>query len=114
MTATTPLYATCPGCRGRVLEVRWDWHEDLLIGEPRLEPVSLDYQQVTACIITRIPLWQLHEHAGKPVTSKRSAWWPRRPVPGHILPTHACGRVWDAFPIDLSPDPDLIPETCPF
>ncbi|HEY9310266.1 MAG TPA: hypothetical protein VIP82_20880 [Microbacterium sp.] len=114
MTATTPLYATCSSCRGRVVEVRWDWQQDLLIGEPRLEPVALDYQQVTACVIAGIPLWQLHEHAGRPVTSRRTRWWPKRKVPGHILPEHACGRVWDAFPIDLAPDPALIPETCPF
>jgi hypothetical protein len=114
MTATAPLYTACALCGGRVLEVRWDWHEGLLIGEPRLEPVSLDYQQVTACIIAGIRLWQLHEHAGKPVTSKRGPWWPRSPLPGHILPEHACGRVWDAFPVDLAPDPLNIPDTCPF
>lgn len=114
MTVTAPLYATCNACRGRVVEVRWDWYEDLLLGEPRLEPVSLDYQQITACVIAGIPLWQLHEHAGRPVTSHRTRWWPKRKIAGHVLPEHACGRVWDAFPIDLAPDPAEIPETCPF
>ena len=114
MTATTPRYVTCPACRGRVLEARWDWHGDVLIGEPLLEPVSLDYQQVTACILTGIRLWQLHEHAGHAVTSRRGRYWPKTKIPGHILPEHACSRVWDAFPIDLAPDPAAIPETCPF
>jgi hypothetical protein len=114
MTATTPLIATCNGCKGRVLEVRWDWHEDLLIGEPRLDLVALDHQQVTACVIAGIPLWQLHEHAGRHITSHRTRWWPLRKVPGYIVPEHACGRVWDAFPIDLAPDADVIPELCPF
>ncbi len=114
MTATTPLYAACRRCGGRVLEVRWDFQQDILIGAPRLEPVSLDYQQVTACVIAGIPLWQIHEHARKTVTSRRSRWWPRTPVPGHIAPEHGCGRVWDAFPLDLAPDLTPIPETCPF
>lgn len=114
MTATTPLVAACPACRARVLEVRWDWQQDLLIGEPRLDLVTLDHQQVLACVIAGVPLWQLHEHAGRTVTSRRSQWWPRQKVPGHIVPEHACGRVWDAFPIDLSPEVDPIPEICPF
>lgn len=114
MTATTPLAATCTGCGARVLEVRWDWAEDILIGTPRLDPVTLDPQQVLACVIAGIPVWQVHEHAGRTVTSHRTAYWPRKPMPGHIAPEHACGRRWDAFPIDLAPDPTDIPDTCPF
>lgn len=114
MTATTPLVASCSRCGRHVLEVRWDYHDDVLIGMPRLELVSLDWQQITACVIAGIPLWQIHERAGKTVTSRRTRWWPRKPVPGHIAPEHGCGRVWDAFPLDLAPDPHDIPETCPF
>ena len=114
MTATTPLQATCNRCGRRVLDVRWDWHQDILIGEPRLELVTLDHQQVTACVIAGIPIWQIHEHAGRTITSHRTRHWPRKRIPGHIAPEHNCARVWDAFPIDLAPDPNHIPDTCPF
>ena len=114
MTATAPLFAVCRRCGVRVLEVRWDYQQDVLIGEPRLDPVALDYHQVTACVIAGIPLWQVHQHAGKTITSHRSRWWPRKPVPGHIAPEHDCGRVWDAFPINLAPDPNPVPDVCPF
>lgn len=114
MTATTPLLARCIRCGARVLEVRWDWQEGCLFGEPRLDPVSLDYQQVTACIVTGIPLWQVHEHARKPVTSRRRRWWPTHPIAGHIAPVHACGRVWDAFPLELAPDEPTYPTEAPF
>lgn len=114
MSATAPLYTVCPTCRRRVLEVRHDWHEGILIGEPRIDPVTLDHQQVTACVIAGITLWQIHEHAGHHVTSKRSRWWPRRPIPGHIAPVHQCGRVWDAFPLNLAPADHPLPERCPF
>lgn len=114
MTATTPILASCPRCRRRVLEVRWDHHEDTLIGEPTLEPVALDRQQITACVIAGIPLWLIHQHAGRTVTSHRTRWWPRTLVPGHTAPVHACGRIWDAFPITLAPDPHTTPDQCPF
>lgn len=114
MSTRTPIYVTCTGCRRQVLEVRWDHHQDILLEQARLDPVSLDHQQITACIIAEISLWQLHEHAGEPITSHRTRWWPRRRVPGHVLPEHACGRTWDAFPINLAPDPTLYPDTPPF
>lgn len=114
MTATTPVLVSCRRCGSRVLEVRWDWHGDTLIGEPHLDPVTLDPQQITACVIAGIPIWQVHQRANKTMTSRRSRWWPRSPVPGHIAPEHGCGRVWDAFPLDLAPDPSVVPEHCPF
>jgi hypothetical protein len=114
MTTTTPLLAACPRCRARVLEVRWDHHEDTLIGAPALDPVTLDPHQVLACVVAGIPLWQVHEYAGHPVTSQRTAWWPTAPLPGHIAPAHRCGTAWDAFPLDLSPDTTLTPDTAPF
>ena len=114
MTATAPLYIRCARCGRMVLEVRADWHDDVLIGEPRLDPVSLDRQQLTACILTGIRVWQLHQVAGSPVTSRRSRYWPRTPIAGHILPEHACARVWDAFPVDLARIDTPTPEQCPF
>lgn len=114
MTATAPVYITCRNCHRQVLEVRWDFHQGILLGEPRIDPVSLDYQQITACIITGIHLWQLHEHARRPVTSHRTRWWPRKPVPGHVLPEHDCARTWDAFPVDLAPEDPTIPAQPPF
>lgn len=114
MTATAPLYTRCARCGVRVLEVRWDWAEGALFGEPRVDPVSLDREQLTACIVIGIQLWQVHPHAGRTVTSKRTRWWPRQPMPGYIAPVHACGRVWDAFPIDLAPDEITYPTEAPF
>lgn len=114
MTARPPLFTACPRCGVRVLEVRGDWADDVVFGEPLLDPVGLDYQQVTACIIAGLTLWQLHPYAGHTVTSRRTRWWPRAPMPGLTVPQHVCGRVWDAFPVDLSPDTDLTPELCPF
>lgn len=114
MTATTPLYTACTACKARVLEVRWDFHQNMLLGAPRLDAVALDREQIIACIVIGIPLWQLHQHSNKTVTSHRTPWWPRHPVDGHIVPEHACGRTWDAFPIDLAPDVTPIPDTCPF
>lgn len=110
----SPLVANCPRCGRRVLEVLADWAGEVLYGEPRLDPVSLDYQQVTACIVIGIPLWQIHDHAGRKVTSRRSRWWPRKPMAGHISPEHACGRVWDAFPLNLAPLETPIPDNPPF
>lgn len=114
MTATTPLLVACRACGARVLEVRWDYQQDTLIGEPRLDPIGLDHQQIVACIITGIRLWQIHEHARRHVTSRRTAWWPRKPVPGFTAPEHACGASWDALPISLAPEFTPIPDTCPF
>lgn len=112
--SATPVLVSCRRCRARVLEVRADWHEGIVIGEPRLDPVTLDRQQILACVITGIPLWQVHQHAGRPVTSLRTRWWPTKPLPGHTAPEHACRRTWEAFPLSLAPDPTLIPDTCPF
>lgn len=115
MTATSPLYASCRRCGAHILEVRWDWQLDTVIGTPRLDPVALDYQQITACVVAGIPLWQLQrQRLGNWVTSRRSFWWPRTPVDGHTLPAHACGARWDAFPVDLSTAPVTYPDTPPF
>jgi hypothetical protein len=114
MTATTPLAATCTRCGAYVLEVRWDFHQDVLIGAPLLDPVSLDRQQVLACVITGVPLWQVDTRGDRTITSHRTRFWPRHPVPGHIAPEHRCGHQWDAFPLELAPDPTTIPELCPF
>lgn len=115
MTATSPLYTSCFRCGTSVLEVRWDWQLNTLYGAPRLDPVALDYQQVTACIITGLPLWQLHRRlSGQWLTSHRTRWWPRAPMPGHIVPEHACAARWDAFPLDLSTTSPTYPDTPPF
>lgn len=114
MSTRTPVYATCPDCRRRVLEVRHDHHQGILIGEPRLDPVSLDEQQIVACVITGARIWQLHDQAGEPVTSRRTRWWPLNPIPGHVVPEHVCSRVWDAPRLNLAPDPSATPDTCPF
>ncbi|MBP2420030.1 hypothetical protein [Microbacterium imperiale] len=116
VTATAPLFAPCGWCGADVLQVRWDYRADLLIGDPRLDPVALDPQQVTACIIAGIPLWQLEQRlTGHWITSARSFYWPRRPVPGHIAPEHHCSRVWDAERLQLAPDAGTTyPDTPPF
>lgn len=115
MTATAPLYMKCRRCDASVLEVRWDWQMDTLIGSPRLDPVALDYQQITACIITGVPLWQLHQRlVGGWLTSRRTRWWPTGPMPGHVVPEHACGACWDAFPVDLSTVETVYPDKPPF
>ncbi|EYT59771.1 hypothetical protein [Microbacterium sp. UCD-TDU] len=114
MTATTPLFITCPRCSRQVLEVRADWQLGVLIGTPRLDAVQLDPTQITACILTGLELWQVHTWAGKTVTSRRSRWWPTEPVAGTTAPRHACGRVWDAPALDLAPDKASAPEKCPF
>lgn len=115
MTAVTPLYTRCRHCNAQILEVRWDWQDNVLIGDPRLDAVALDYQQITACIITGIRLWQLQQRlTGTWTTSRRTRFWPRTPIDGHTLPEHACGRRWDAFPVDLATPDTLIPDLCPF
>jgi hypothetical protein len=114
MSQITPRYVTCPRCRSRVLEARWDFQMNTLIGTPLLQPVSLTPDQIVACIITSIPLWQVHEHAGKPITSRRTPWWPRGPIAGDIAPEHACGRTWDAPALDLAPDEIVYPDQPPF
>lgn len=114
MTATTPLAAACTGCGRRVLEVRWDHRDDVLIGAPRIDGVSLDWQQVTACVLAGITLWQIHEWAGRVVTSRRTRYWPTKPIPGHIAPEHHCARTWDAFPLDLAPAETVTPDQPPF
>lgn len=114
VSATAPLMTRCRRCGARVLEVRADFHLGVLIGEPRVDPVHLDRDQVLACVLVGIRLWQIHEHAGRTVTSSRSRYWPRTPVPGQIAPTHACGRVWTAPALDLVPDEPVYPEQPPF
>ena len=111
---TAPLMTRCRRCDARVLEVRVDFQLGVLIGEPRIDPVSLDAVQITACIITGIRLWQIQERANTTITSSRSRHWPRHPVPGHTAPAHTCGRVWDAPPLDLAPDQPVYPDTPPF
>ncbi|MEV7875174.1 hypothetical protein [Microbacterium sp. NPDC089188] len=114
MSATAPLAARCARCRRRVLEVRRDFQLGVLIGAPRLDPVRLDRDQVLACVLVGIRLWQIREHAGTTTTSSRSRWWPRQPVDGHTAPEHACARVWDAPALDLAPDEVTYPEQPPF
>lgn len=116
MTATAPLLAPCGWCGAQVLQVRWDYQLDTVIGDPRLDPVALDQQQVTACIIAGIPLWQLQQRStGRWITSARSRWWPRRPVDGSTVPEHDCSRRWDAVPAPFTPDPGITyPDIAPF
>lgn len=114
MSATTPRYVTCPRCRARVLEVRWDYQMDILIGTPLLDPVALGQLQIVACVITGVKLWQVHEHAGRPVTSRRSRWWPTKPVAGEISPEHRCKHTWDAPALDLAPEVTVYPDRPPF
>lgn len=114
MTRTTPRYITCPRCGRRAIEARWDYQGDMLIGTPLLDPVKLTLTQITAAVITSIPLWQIQEHAGRPITSRRHTWWPRRPVDGTTVPEHACGRVWDAPTVDLAVDDPTYPDQPPF
>lgn len=109
-----PRYVTCPRCRTQVLEVRDDYQLGVLIGTPLLDPVALQPRQIVACVIAGIRLWQVHEHAGRPVTSSRSRWWPKKPVPGDTSPVHRCGRIWDAPALDLVPDELTTPEQPPF
>jgi hypothetical protein len=103
MSATTPLFITCPRCDRQVLEARADWQLGVLIGTPRLDAVQLDSTQITACIITGLELWQIHTWAGRTVTSRRSRWWPTAPVAGTTVPRHSCARVWDAPALNLAP-----------
>lgn len=115
MSATTPLAATCTKCGRRVLEVRWDFDLDTLIGRPRLDPIELDAQQIVACVITGMPLWQVYEHAGRTVTSQRGPLWPREPMPGHIVPEHTCDRTWTGPAVILAdPAPAATSATPPF
>ncbi|WP_431800356.1 hypothetical protein [Microbacterium kunmingense] len=114
MTRPNPDLISCPRCRRRVLEVTWDYQADFLFGMPRLDPVTLDQQQIVACVITGVPLWQLHRNARGLLTSHRTRWWPRRPIPGHIVPEHHCTRQWDAFPIDLTTTDTVTPAEAPF
>jgi hypothetical protein len=105
VTAVAPLYAPCPRCQVQVLEVRWDWQLDTVIGTPRLDPVALRPDQVTACILTGLQTWQLQRRVtGVWTTSHRWRHWPTRPVDGETLPAHLCGRVWDAPPVRMAPD----------
>lgn len=115
MTTTSPLYAACHRCGARVLEVRWDFQENTLLGAPRLDPVTLNAEQHIACIVTGVSVWQVQRRrTGEWVTSHRNRWWPTRPVDGHTVPEHACGRRWEGPPLDIATSPSLTPEHCPF
>lgn len=114
MTPTAPLATRCRWCGRRVLEVRRDEHLGVLIGEPRIDPVALDRDQVLACVLVGIRLWQVQKRGGTTTTSSRSRWWPRTPIPGHTAPEHACPRVWAAPALDLAPDEVTYPEQPPF
>ena len=114
MTSKAPRYVTCTRCRVRVLEVRDDFQLGVLVGMPLLDPVALSQLQVVACVITGVQLWQVHEHAGKTVTSVRSRWWPRRPIDGEISPRHRCGTTWDAPALNLAPEETVYPDQPPF
>jgi hypothetical protein len=103
MKTKAPLFINCPRCSRRVLEVREDFELGVLVGTPRLDAVELDANHITACIITGVRLWQIQKRAGRTITSGRSRWWPREPVPGFTVPEHSCGRVWDAPALDLAP-----------
>jgi len=113
VTATTPLVGTCPRCKARVLEVRWDYELDLVVGKPRLDLTVLSLEQITACIITGRDLWQLHEHAGRKVTSHRSRWWPRAPIDGTVHAEHRCGTVWPGTDVILAEPQPPAPVTEP-
>ncbi|WP_091232557.1 hypothetical protein [Microbacterium sp. 3J1] len=114
MKTKAPLFINCPRCNRRVLEVREDFELGVLVGTPRLDAVQLKPDHIVACIITGIRLWQIQERAGHTITSGRSRWWPREPVPGFTVPEHSCGRVWDAPAIDLAPDEIVYPDQPPF
>lgn len=114
MSAKAPLAARCGRCSRRVLEVRADHHLGVLIGTPRLDPVGLTRDQVLACVLTGIRVWQIQEHAGKTATSLRTRYWPMRPVDGHTAPEHTCTRTWDAPALDLAPDEVVYPDQPPF
>lgn len=103
MSATAPLFIRCPRCTRDVLEVRMDFQLGVLVGNPRLDAVQLDQDQITACIIAGLRLWQIEQRAGRLYTSGRSRWWPSQPVPGFIVPEHSCSRVWDAPALNLAP-----------
>lgn len=103
MKTKAPLFINCPRCGRRVLEVREDFELGVLVGTPRLDAVQLDPMQITACIITGVRLWQIQKRAGKTITSGRSRWWPREPVPGVTVPEHSCGRIWEAPELNLAP-----------
>lgn len=114
MSVKAPLETRCPRCGRGVLEVRDDWREGVLIGTPRIDPVALTADQIVACVLAGIRVWQVHQRAGRWVTSARSRWWPRRPIPGHIAPSHHCARAWDAPRLQLAPDASHVPDICPF
>ncbi|MEQ6898988.1 hypothetical protein [Microbacterium sp. KR10-403] len=115
MTAITPLTARCPRCGRTVLEVRWDWQEDLLVGAPVLDLVALDQAQQFACVLTGVRLWQVYPYGRRWVTSQWNRWWPgRRDREGHTVPAHSCDRRWDAPAVSIAPDPTQTPTVCPF
>lgn len=114
MPATAPLRTHCPRCGVTVLQVRWDWQENTIIGEPILDPVALDQTQILASVLTGIPLWQIQPRLGSWVTSQRGRWWPTGPTPGHTVPEHACGRHWAGPPVRLAHDPATAFTECPY
>lgn len=114
MIAKAPLAARCGRCGRDVLEARDDWHQGVLLADPRIDPVDLSADQLLACVIAGIQVWQLHQVAGRWVTSLRSRYWPRRPVDGPIAPAHDCDRTWSAPRLNLAPDVTHVPDACPF
>lgn len=114
MITKAPLATRCGRCGRQVLEAREDWHEGVLIGDPRIDPVALDSTQLLACVIAGVRVWQLHQVAGHWVSSVRSRYWPRRPIDGHVSPAHDCGRIWTAPRLNLAPDASHVPDICPF
>lgn len=102
MSAVTPLMTACRRCGRHVLEVRIDFDLGVPVGTPRIDPVTLTPEQVVACVITDVPLWQVYEHGGRTVTSQRGRLWPREPMPGDTVPEHACTRTWTGPPLVLA------------
>lgn len=115
MSARAPLTTVCTRCDRPILEVRWDDQLDTIIGRPRLDPTSLDDQQIIACVIVGVDLWHIgRSKLGHHTTSQRTPWWPTEPIPGHIVPEHHCARTWHGTLLDLTPPTHHTPDTPPF
>ena len=115
-----PLVESCPKCGRRVLAVREDDYHEFVIGRPLIDPVALNQQQVIACVLAGIDLWQVTRRVLGWVTAHRDVSWPyppkpgQPPYPGHIAPVHRCTATWDAPPIDTQPDRAPVPDKPPF
>lgn len=117
MSIRTLLHATCPSCRARVLETRWDDREDMPpIGDVAwLDTTILDGSQILASVLTGRRLWQITHTLQGPRAAKRTAWWPRRPIAGVTVAAHACGHTFTGLDtVDLARELTPIPDTCPF